>query len=53
MQEKDIERAIENAAASIEMEGYHIDEQFKELGRQLVRDEITMEEYVQRIMLKE
>lgn len=30
MQDKDIERAIENAAASIEMEGYHIDEQCRE-----------------------
>ena len=44
--EKTIENAIKNAAASVEMEGYHIDEQSKEWCRQLLRKEITMEEYI-------
>ena len=52
MQDKDIERAIENAAASVEMEGYHINEQCREWGRLLLRDEITMNEYIQRVMQK-
>lgn len=43
---KSIENTIEDAAASVEMEGYHIDEQSKEWCRQLLRKEITMEEYI-------
>jgi hypothetical protein len=41
-----IDRAIKNAAASIEMEGYMIDEQCKDWCRQLLHNEITMEEYI-------
>lgn len=44
--DKSIENTIEDAAASVEMEGYHIDEQSKEWCRQLLRKEITMEEYI-------
>ena len=50
--EKTIEKAIKNAAASVEMEGYHIDEQSKEWCRQLLRREITMEENTPRIKKK-
>ena len=42
-----IDRAIENAAASVEMEGYHIDEKSKDWCRQLLCKEITMEQYIQ------
>lgn len=40
------EKAIKNAAASVEIEGYHIDEQTKELVRQLLEEKITMDEYI-------
>ena len=50
--EKTIEKAIKNAAASVEMEGYRIDEQSKEWRRQLLRKEITMEEYISLIKKK-
>lgn len=53
MHDNDIEKAIENAAASVEMEGFHIDEQCREWGRQLLKDEITMNEYIQRVMKKD
>lgn len=39
-----IDKAIKNAATSVEMEGYHIDEACKEWCRQLLRKEITMEQ---------
>lgn len=41
-----IDRAIDNAAASVEMEGYHIDDQSKDWCRKLLSKEITMEEYI-------
>lgn len=41
-----IDKAIENSAASVEMEGYHIDEQCKDWCRLLLTGEITMEEYI-------
>ncbi len=47
-----IEKAIENAAASVEMEGFHIDEQSREWCRQLLRKEITMEQYLRLIKQK-
>ena len=50
--EKTIEKAINNAAASVEMEGYHIDEQSKEWCRQLLRKEITTEEYISLVKKK-
>lgn len=45
-----IDKAIENAVASIEMEGYHIDEKSKELCKRLLSGEITMEEYIEIVM---
>ena len=33
---RDIEKAVNNAAASVEIEGYHINEQTREWARQLL-----------------
>lgn len=41
-----IDKAIENSAASVEMEGYQIDEQCKDWCRKLLQGELTMEEYI-------
>ena len=41
-----IEKAIRNAAASVEIEGYHINEQTKEWVRLLLEEKITMDEYI-------
>ena len=41
-----IDRAIKNAAASMEIEGYLIDEQCKDWCRKLLQGELTMEEYI-------
>ena len=41
-----IDKAIENSAASVEMEGYQIDDQCKVWCRKLLQGEITMEEYI-------
>ncbi|MEE0913611.1 MAG: hypothetical protein U0L76_03385 [Ruminococcus sp.] len=52
MQTKSLEKNIANAVASIEMEGFHIDEQSKILCKQLLSKEITMEEYIRLIKQK-
>lgn len=41
-----IDKAIENSAASVEMEGYKIDKQCKEWCRKLLLGELTMDEYI-------
>ena len=46
MSEKQIEKAINNAAHSSEMEGYTINDTVKEWCRKLLKKEITMEEYI-------
>lgn len=46
MSEKDIQRAVNSSIASIEMEGYTVDAQTKELCIKLMRKEITMDEYL-------
>ncbi len=46
MSEQNIEKIINNAAASVEMEGYHIDEQSRSWCRQLINQEITLPEYI-------
>lgn len=43
---KPIEQIIENAAASVEMEGYTIDSKSKEWCQKLLRNEITIQEYI-------
>ncbi|MGN0461181.1 MAG: hypothetical protein ACI4HZ_01925 [Ruminococcus sp.] len=47
-----IDKSINNAAASIEMEGFHIDEQSKIWCKQLLLNEITMEEYISKVKQK-
>lgn len=39
-------RAINNAAASIEMEGFEVLPEYKKLCEKLLNKEITMEEYI-------
>jgi hypothetical protein len=41
-----VEKAIENAVASIEMEGFSVDEQCKAWCKQLLNNEISMEQYI-------
>ena len=43
----DIEKAIANAAASMEIEGLHVDEQSKEWCRKVLRGEMTFEQYME------
>lgn len=50
---KPIEQIMENAAASVEMEGYTIDSKSKEWCRKLLRNEITMQEYISLIKKKQ
>lgn len=52
MKNKPYDKAIENAVASVEMEGYQIDEQSKEWCKKLLLNEITMEEYIELVKLK-
>lgn len=52
MKNKSLDKSIENAAASVEMEGFHIDEQCKIWCRQLLQKEITMEEYISLVKKK-
>ncbi len=40
------EKAVNNAAASVEMEGFHIDKPYKDWCLKLLRKEITMEQYI-------
>ncbi len=46
MSEFEIEKAIKNASASVEMEGFSVDEQSKIWCRKLLLNEITMEQYI-------
>ena len=46
MNKTTIEQTIANAAASVEMEGFSISEQMKDLCRALLNKEISFEEYV-------
>ena len=41
-----IDKAIENSAASVGMEGYEIDDQCKDWCRKVLLGEMTMEEYI-------
>lgn len=44
-----LQKAMDNAEASINMEGLHVTEFCKELCEKLVKKEITFEEYMKRI----
>lgn len=52
MRVNSIDKSINNAVASIEMEGFHIDEQSKIWCKQLLLNEITMEEYISKVKQK-
>ena len=52
MSEKALELLIENAASSVEMEGYIIDAESRELCKRLLNKEITISEYISLIMKK-
>lgn len=52
MSEFKIEKAIRTATASLEMEGFSIDEQNRDLCRMLLRKEITMEQYIELLKQK-
>lgn len=52
MSEQALNRMIENAASSVEMEGYTIDEQSKAWCRQLLNNEITLAEYIRLVKEK-
>ena len=45
-----IDKAINNAASSVEMEGYTIDDQCKEWCRQVLENKMTMEQYIQLVL---
>ncbi len=47
-----IDRAIANAAASVEMEGFSVDEESKRMCRKLLKKEITMEQYIEFTLAK-
>ena len=42
-----VERAMDIAAASLEMEGLHVDERCREWCKKVINGEITMEEYIE------
>ena len=44
-----LKKAMDNAEASINMEGLHVSELCKELCEKLLKKEITFEEYMKRI----
>ena len=46
MKKVSIDKAIANSAASLAMEGYHIDEQCRDWCRQLLQGKLTIEEYI-------
>lgn len=52
MRVNSIDKSIKNAVASVEMEGFHIDEQSKIWCKQLLLNEITMEEYISKVKQK-
>lgn len=41
-----VDKAIDNAVASVEMEGFYINEQCKDWCRMLLNNEISMEQYI-------
>ncbi len=41
-----IDKAIDNAVASVEMEGFYVNEQCKDWCRMLLYNEISMEQYI-------
>ena len=50
--EESINRSIANAAASVEMEGYHIDAESRDWCRMVLEDKMTKDEYLRLLMKK-
>ena len=50
--EKSVNRSIENAAASVTMEGFRIDEECKDWCRMVLLNKITKEEYLSLLLKK-
>ena len=46
MNKREIQKSMDNAEASINMEGLYISDDCKELCKKLLNDEITLEEYI-------
>ena len=49
MNKREIQKSIDNAEASINMEGYQIPDYCKELCKKLLNNEVTLEEYIKTI----
>ena len=45
-----LQRAMDNAEASVNMEGLEVSDYSKELCRKLMRKEITFDEYLKRVV---
>ena len=52
MRKISIEQSIKNASASVEMEGFHIDQQSKEWCKKLLNKEITISQYIELVKEK-
>lgn len=52
MSNASIEKAIKNACASSEIEGLTVDEESKAWCRKLLKEEITMEQYIRFVITK-
>lgn len=52
MQKETLDTLIDNAAASVEMEGFCINEQSKNWCKQLLQNKITMNEYIELVKKK-
>ena len=53
MSDEIIERSVRSAAASIEMEGFHIDASCIDLCQKMLRGEMTMADYIACVLAKE
>ena len=47
-----VDKAIENAVASVEMEGYHVDNECLKWCKKLLENEINMEQYISLVKQK-
>ena len=53
MSDAALQKAIDNAEASINMEGLHVSAHCKKLCEKLLKNEITFEEYLSQILTSE
>ena len=53
MSDTALQKAMDNAEASINMEGLHVSASCKKLCEKLVKNEITFEEYLSQILMSE